>query len=279
MRLNDIQPFVRYSRTQKTIPLWNGAVGLDNRFFVCVSGSGAISVDGASYPLTCGTVIGWRAGMTYAYHPGKEGMTLIGFNYDFTQTASDITVPVPPCRAEDYTADKLVETPVIIDDAPALSGVFCLQAKGDIIEKINLINFEFSRPMLFSNERCNSLFKDVLVQCARFTQMGDTDALCKTAEMVIKYVGEHLDENLTNVTLAEHFNYHPNYISRVMRELTGMSLHRYVLDRRICKAIELLESTRFSVTEIADKTGFGDVSHFSKIFRQKTGKSPTDFRT
>jgi len=133
--------------------------------------------------------------------------------------------------------------------------------------------------MHFSTNRCNSLFKDVLVQCARLMQTADGDMGCKIAERVIGYVGAHLGERLTNATVAAQLNYHPNYISRVMRELTGMSLHSYVLECRISKAISLLESTRMSITDIAAETGFGDVSHFSKLFRKKTGKCPTDFRT
>ena len=279
MLLADVQPFVRYSRVQSTIPLWEGAVGLDNRFFVCTSGSGAITVDGVSYPLSRGSVIGWRAGMTYSYQPNEEGMVLIGCNYDLTQSARQNSVPVPPCNWRDFTADKLLEDNVQIDDAAALSGAFCLTAGGDIVEKMNLINLEYSRHMLFSTERCNSLFKDVLVQCARLMQTADGDMGCKIAERVIGYVGAHLGERLTNATVAAQLNYHPNYISRVMRELTGMSLHSYVLECRISKAISLLESTRMSITDIAAETGFGDVSHFSKLFRKKTGKCPTDFRT
>ena len=279
MRLSDIQPFVRYSRVQSNIPLWDGAVGLDNRIFVCTSGSGAITIDGVRYQVVRGSVIGWRAGMVYSYHPDKEGMTFIGCNYDFTQRARHNHLPVPPCKPADFTKGRLIEECEEIEDAPSISTAFCIMAGGDIVEKMRLINLEYSRGMLFSRERCDSLLKDLLVQCARLNQTADGDAQSKLAERVISYVGAHLNETLTNVTLAEKFSYHPNYISRVMRELTGMSLHSYVLERRISKAIELLESTRMSVTEIAAQTGFGDVSHFSKLFRKKTGKCPSDFRT
>ncbi len=278
MRLSDIQPFVRYARVQSIIPLWDGAIGLDNRIFVCTSGSGAIAVDGVRYPVMRGSVIGWRAGMTYSYHPDKEGMTFIGCNYDFTSAARDKAVPVPPCKAVDFKKEMLLEKPDLIDDAPALSTAFCIMAEGDIVEKMSLINLEYTRGMLFSSERCDSLLKDLLVQCARIAQTAEGDAHSKIAEQVISYVGTHLNENLTNVALAEKFNYHPNYISRVMRDLTGLSLHSYVLERRISKAIELLESTTLSVTEISARTGFGDLSHFSKLFRKKTGKCPSDFR-
>lgn len=254
-------------------------MGLDNRIFLCTSGSGAIIVDGVRYPLVRGSVIGWPAGKTYSYAPDEEGMVLIGCNFDFTQSARAASAPVPPCNMRDFTPHKLLEQPVVIEDAPALSGVFCLTAGGDVVEKMNLINLEFSRHMLFSSERCDSLLKDVLVQCARAMQTADGDNVSKIAERVITYVGAHLNEKLTNATVASQLNYHPNYISRVMRELTGMSLHSYVLDRRICKAIDLLESTTLSITDIAADTGFGDVSHFSKLFRKKTGKCPTDFRT
>ena len=169
------------------------------------NGFDTTTVDGVSYPLSRGSVIGWRAGMTYSYQPNEEGMVLIGCNYDLTQSARQNSVPVPPCNWRDFTADKFLEDNVQIDDAAALSGAFCLNAGGDIVEKMNLINLEYSRHMLFSTERCNSLFKDVLVQCARLMQTADGDMGCKIAERVIGYVGAHLGLGWYNFALGGEF--------------------------------------------------------------------------
>jgi AraC-like DNA-binding protein len=59
---------------------------------------------------------------------------------------------------------------------------------------------------------------------------------------------------------------------------TGSSLHQYLLNYRISMAIELIESTYGSITDIAYQVGFKDISHFSKYFKKKTGRAPSEFR-
>jgi AraC-like DNA-binding protein len=47
---------------------------------------------------------------------------------------------------------------------------------------------------------------------------------------------------------------------------------------RIEKAIELMKSNRYSLTEIAYLTGFSDQSHFTRIFKKHVGKNPTAYK-
>ena len=48
--------------------------------------------------------------------------------------------------------------------------------------------------------------------------------------------------------------------------------------RRISKAIELLQYSDMRISEIAEKVGFPDASHISKVFKQLMGKGPREFR-
>lgn len=53
-----------------------------------------------------------------------------------------------------------------------------------------------------------------------------------------------------------------------------MTITEYLLEYRLTKAAALLEASGLSITEIAGRTGFCDVSYFIKMFRQKTGITP-----
>jgi len=67
-------------------------------------------------------------------------------------------------------------------------------------------------------------------------------------------------------------------LHRKLTALTGLSASHYIRKFRLEKACTLLRTTRHSVSEIAHQVGFRYPSYFSKVFTEKFGKSPTEFR-
>lgn len=78
--------------------------------------------------------------------------------------------------------------------------------------------------------------------------------------------------------LAEKLNLSPNYLSDMLRTLTGQSAQQHIHDRLIEKAKEKLSTTNLSVSEIAYELGFEHSQSFSKLFKIKTKLSPLEFR-
>ena len=107
----------------------------------------------------------------------------------------------------------------------------------------------------------------------RLSDFGRNTSVAKIEE-VLNYIHQHYTENIDNISLGALFNYHPNYLNRQVKLYTGRSLHQYLIHYRIARAIDLLVATDKPVAEIATEVGFSELSHFSKIFRQKTGASP-----
>jgi len=94
-------------------------------------------------------------------------------------------------------------------------------------------------------------------------------------------IQDQIDMNLTLslTNLAESVNINPTYVSRSFaRYFDDLSFGEYIRKQRIDKAVQLLESTRYSLTEIAYLTGFSDQSHFTRIFKKQMGLLPSEFR-
>jgi len=68
------------------------------------------------------------------------------------------------------------------------------------------------------------------------------------------------------------------HFARSFRDAFGVPPHRYLLTRRIERAISLLRDTDLSVTEIAFRTGWKSLGTFGRIFRDITGESPGSLR-
>jgi transcriptional regulator GlxA family with amidase domain len=69
------------------------------------------------------------------------------------------------------------------------------------------------------------------------------------------------------------------HFARSFKEAFGVPPHRYLLTRRIERAIALLRETDLPITEIAFRTGWKSLGTFGRIFRDITGKSPSDIRS
>lgn len=78
--------------------------------------------------------------------------------------------------------------------------------------------------------------------------------------------------------IAEELNISPNYLSGLIKSLTGQSTQQHIHDKLIEKAKEKLSTTDLSVSEIAFELGFEHQQSFSKLFKTKTNFSPIQFR-
>ncbi len=104
----------------------------------------------------------------------------------------------------------------------------------------------------------------------------------KTIERTIRkaclYFRENLNTNVNIEQLATELNVGYSYFRQMFRKYTGISPTQYHLSLRIQKAKDLLIMTDQSFKEIAIDLGFESYFYFSRIFKDKTGKSPMEFR-
>jgi len=78
--------------------------------------------------------------------------------------------------------------------------------------------------------------------------------------------------------VADSLNISPNYLSNLLKTLTGQNTQQHIHEKLIEKAKEKLSTTDLSVSEIAYELGFEHPQSFSKLFKTKTNLSPLEFR-
>ncbi|MBR3684093.1 MAG: AraC family transcriptional regulator [Lachnospiraceae bacterium] len=98
-------------------------------------------------------------------------------------------------------------------------------------------------------------------------------------ERIIHYFEEHYHEKISLDQIAENMYLSPFYISKIFKSETGDTPIRYLIDIRLDRAKELLETTDFdNVKQIAAKVGYDDAYHFSKLFKKRFGISPSQVK-
>ena len=100
------------------------------------------------------------------------------------------------------------------------------------------------------------------------------------AQELKEIIQDHIDTNLSLKEISKGLEINPSYLSREFSKyFEDLSFGEYIRKQRIDKAMELISSPQsYSLTEIAYLTGFSDQSHFTRIFKKHTGKSPSSFK-
>jgi len=98
-------------------------------------------------------------------------------------------------------------------------------------------------------------------------------------EKIKNYIDVNIDKQISLSIVAEKFNMSLSYISRIFRDGTGTNFSDYVLIKKIEKAAELLMTERKAdVSEIAERLGYFNLSYFSKLFKERYGITPLQYR-
>jgi AraC-like DNA-binding protein len=92
-------------------------------------------------------------------------------------------------------------------------------------------------------------------------------------------IQDQIDTNLNLTEISKSLDINPSYLSREFsRHFNNLSFGEYIRKLRIEKAIELISENKYTLTQIAYLTGFSDQSHFTRIFKQHTSKSPSAYK-
>ncbi|MDY5987791.1 AraC family transcriptional regulator [Sporofaciens sp. SGI.106] len=95
---------------------------------------------------------------------------------------------------------------------------------------------------------------------------------------VISYMEENYDGKITVEDVAAECGYSTSHFMRWFKEMTGTGFGNYLIEFRLGKAAHALRTTEATVLEIAEQSGFGNLSNFNRLFKKKYKMTPGMFR-
>jgi AraC family L-rhamnose operon regulatory protein RhaS len=104
------------------------------------------------------------------------------------------------------------------------------------------------------------------------------DGSSRLAVDVIYYLQSCYNQKITIEKLAEEFHTNRTSLLSDFKKYTGQTVNNYLIQLRLTMASTLLRDTELSVEEICDRTGFHDISYFSKSFKKKINHTPSEYR-
>lgn len=97
--------------------------------------------------------------------------------------------------------------------------------------------------------------------------------------LAIDYIGKMYMQNIKVTDIAEHIGITRAHLNYIFQNELNVSIQKFLMEFRMHKAANLLVSTTLSIKEIASRVGYNDQLAFSKVFKNKFGMSPKNYRT
>lgn len=230
-----------------------------NKFYFIIDGEGWLKIGDTEYYPRPGQLFLMPAGVRQSYSTINSN-TFLKYWCHFTAKIGDVNL------------FDIIKTPYYLDvpDVSKVKGLFAELIK----EQDNHRLYARLREKALLNELISYFIENTNVDSLRFSSLSIMEKL----NGILKYIEEHIDENISVEQLAGRLHFHPNYFTRVFKKYMGMPPIQYISKARLEKAKYLLRTTGLQISEIAEKTAFCDIYYFSKAFKNYTGFTPTDYR-
>ncbi|MBZ3935136.1 AraC family transcriptional regulator [Methanimicrococcus blatticola] len=144
---------------------------------------------------------------------------------------------------------------------------------------IHFLIFEYFEKGLYYSTTVECYLSLLFVELARYHQKMLEQSVVGDSQLVEILV--YIHKNKSDITLnsvAEKFDYNPNYLSSIIKQNTGKTFSEILLTSRMDEAAYLLKNTDMSVDKISQRVGFYDKSHMHRAFRKKFEMTPTAYR-
>ncbi|MBT9313228.1 helix-turn-helix domain-containing protein [Leptothoe kymatousa] len=160
------------------------------------------------------------------------------------------------------------------------------QRDGQVEAIANLILTEYQQNptgnQLYTDSLANILAVNLLRQFATTQRQLPTYAgglPQRQLIIILDYIDAHLDQEIKLASLAALVDMSQFHLSHLFKQSMGLSPYQYLLQQRIERAKQLLQTTDGLIADIALECGFNSHSHLTKQFRKATGITPKIFRT
>lgn len=166
--------------------------------------------------------------------------------------------------------------PEMFSTMKILPGVYKKKFSTRVFEQYRSLIRQYQLPR-YQNETYGTFFT-LMAYIAEEIQEQNDNGGAEAIWKVVSFINEHFSQKLTLRHLSELSGYSLSRFSHLFNQVTGTSPMAYQRNIQLENACEMLSYSLFSVKDVAFHCGFPDQLYFAKVFRQRYGSSPSEFR-
>ncbi len=250
-----------------------------SQIFLILKGEGTYTTEQETYPFSSGMMFYRPAGKASVYKWNTDP-TVVRFGLISLVCHSDAMkafegCPISLCEEEAVTLIDLIQTAARIceplKESEPLLGMRIRQGTPDIVLDFIVSSLERFFSMLYCRLKNIDLLLNESQKAGKY--IDDTTR----SEAVKRYLCEHIEEQLTVTDLCTRFGISQTALMKIFHRENGQSPMEYFMDRKIDEAKRRIRKTSQSFSQIADDLGFSSANYFSRVFKSKTGMTPTEY--
>lgn len=229
----------------------------ENIFFYCIDGKGTICVSGKNYKL--------HAKQAFCIPSNQK-------HYYFAEETNPWSILWVHFRGDDIQYYPLESYKVISFE----SG----QTTNRMMYLFNLLFHVLDEPYCLGNfAYMAQVLSLILSETYMKVCAGNLSGQNVHVSNIIRYMNEHLEENLTLNDLVKRFGLSKSYLNAIFHKYTKQPPIDLFVSLKMTEACKLLHSTDMYIYEVAQAVGYKDQYYFSRIFKKVVGISPTEYRS
>lgn len=109
-------------------------------------------------------------------------------------------------------------------------------------------------------------------------KINKTKKINPSISKAIKFIDKNLTKDIHLKTVAEHVYLNSDYFSRLFKKEIGFAFVDFINQKKIERSLFMLHDKHRTLESISEELGYNQTSYFCKVFKQKMGCSPTDYR-
>jgi AraC-like DNA-binding protein len=281
IKLGDINPFVRLIRIHTIKKAFNTGIRYNHHYQLhyVFNGIGHFHINGRDYTAKKGELCLWRPGQAHSIASShSNSVTVAGVQFDFTHNFSHLDYLLVPYNSMSFDEKHINEIIEFTDTEgfpPYIRLNNCMAAE----EILKTAEKYFQCDGIYGKEKASAKLKEFFILLAEelITKTSNKKHHTKNHKL-LEHIKKNFRNDMSNYELAVEFGYHPVHLNRIVLDLTGMSLHQYIIKLRIDEALHLLQNTNLQIRQVAEKVGYDNPQYFSRLFKSKTGHPPIYFR-
>lgn len=272
--MNTLSPFVRFiNKTNFFIPN-STIVANDCHILYNLNNEITFKTQGKTYILRPLSLIYYPYGIPYSINSNSKDVLFYTVNFDLNKNFSSVTNVLRPQLLDSYNSKNnlvsipaeladIFKKPIYIENAANLEKYFEDMYKETINRRLNWSQIQ------------NEIMGIIMHKLHRLTETPRISSpICDEIKKLIKLSST----DITNLQIAESLGYHPNYLNDIFKRNEGITIHQYVLQKKLSKAYELISTTDISYENIADMCGFSSSAHLTTAIRKKYNLTPSEIR-
>ena len=278
--VGEIDPAVHFVGTVRVTPE-DGKdlrIGYVHRLFCLVDGECRMRVGDAELSLQNEDILIVLSGTPYQILAENGGASLLSINFDFFGGSDGTERPLfRYVNEREFREENRVER-IAFREGVLRAGYAHVRATSDLTELLGALLAEEERGEVFCQRQIRAYLLLCLNRIFRRLLISPSGEGETRHGEILAYLAQHFAEPIDNRSVAAHFHYHPNYIGELVRDATGLPLHKYLLRLRLRRATELLAAANLPISEIARQSGFESAAYFTRYFRRSLGCTPSEYR-